>query len=152
MIPPLSIVENVDVHEQSSPTAQLIAVNDAVGDEIIYAVPCKTSHRSTPTLTVQINEINTSSDSPSSSKSIAAKQAELSRTFKYPLSFYCKICNDILSDPRTLDCLHSFCFQCLSRLDASINLHNNQFSRKISENSESSGEFLTLIVTLNSIK
>lgn len=55
--------------------------------------------------------------------------------FKYPLMFYCKICNNILNDPRTLNCLHTFCCECLARLDASNDLQNNQFWRKISDSS-----------------
>ena len=101
-------------------------------DEIIYAVPRKNSTR------VLRREI-TSSASSSPSKSVTIAQTSsafaLDGIFKYPLSFYCKICNNILNDPRTLDCLHSFCVQCLARLDVTNDLQNNQFWRKISDSS-----------------
>lgn len=115
-------------------------------DEIIYAVPRKSSLRSPWLLRKAENEIKTSSASSSPLKSVATAQtsstAELNRNFKYPLAFYCTICNNVLNDPRLLDCLHSFCVQCLARLDASNDLQNNQFWRKISEHSDSSCEFL----------
>lgn len=108
-------------------------------DEVLYAVP----RRHPPK---EGKEITTSSASLSPWKSVVTVQtsststAQPDKSFKYPLSFYCKLCNNILSDPRTLDCLHSFCMQCLARLDASNDLQNNQFWRKISERSESSRE------------
>lgn len=110
---------------------------NVINDEIVYAVP----RRYTPK---PVNEITTSSASLSPWKSVVSVQtsststAPPNRSFEYPLAFYCTICNNLLSDPRTLDCLHSFCLQCLARLDASNDLQNNQFWRKISEHSDSS--------------
>lgn len=104
-------------------------------DEIIYAVPRKNSTR---VLRREIT-LKTSSASSSPSKSVTIAQTSsafaLDGNYKYPLSFYCKICNNILNDPRTLDCLHSFCVQCLARLDVTNDLQNNQFWRKISDSS-----------------
>lgn len=74
------------------------------------------------------------------SSTTLSHMGENSRSFKYSLSLHCQVCNNILSDPRTLDCLHTFCFDCLRRLDASNDLHNNQFWRKASVNSETSCE------------
>jgi hypothetical protein len=111
-------------------------------NEIIYAVPQKQfSHR----LLDGGGGIKTSSASLStgggggeSSKSVIANVASTNSLhsntdFKYPLAFYCKICNKLLDDPRVLDCLHTFCCQCLAQLDATNNLQNNQFWRKISD-------------------
>lgn len=113
-------------------------------DEIVYAVPRRFSPLN------EKNEIKTSRASLSTWKSASVTQtsstAELNKNFKYPLSFYCKICNNVLSDPRTLDCLHTFCMQCLARLDASNDLQNNQFWRKISEHSDASCEYFNHIV------
>lgn len=113
-------------------------------DEIVYAVPRRFSPLN------EKNEIKTSSASLSTWKDASVTQisstAELNKNFKYPLSFYCKICNNVLSDPRTLDCLHTFCMQCLARLDASNDLQNNQFWRKISEHSDASCECFNHIV------
>lgn len=98
-------------------------------DEIVYAVPCRQQAK-------EANEIKIASVSltPSIAPSTSST-AELSKNFKFPLSFYCKICNDIFNDPRLLDCLHSFCMQCLAKLDATNDLQNNQFWRKISDSS-----------------
>lgn len=42
----------------------------------------------------------------------------------YPDDLKCKICNELFNDPRSLNCLHSFCFQCIVnenfKQDASI--------------------------------
>ncbi|KAI8119945.1 Tripartite motif-containing protein 45 [Lucilia cuprina] len=42
----------------------------------------------------------------------------------YPDDLCCKICNELFKDPRSLNCLHSFCFQCIVnenfKQDASI--------------------------------
>lgn len=112
--------------------------------DVVYAVPrCRPKKEE--------NEIEISSGALPPLKSVATAQtssstSELNKSFKYPLSFYCKICNNILSDPRTLDCLHSFCIQCLAKLDASNNLQNNQFWRQISEHSDSSCKFSCKII------
>ena len=106
-------------------------------DEVIYAVPRRHSPK-------EDNEITTSSASLSpwkSAQTYLTSTTQPDKRFKYPLSFYCNICNNLLSDPRTLDCLHSFCMQCLARIDASNDLQNNQFWRKISEHSDSSREW-----------
>lgn len=111
-------------------------INASDDDEVIYAVPNVCSKK-------KEKEIATSRDGLVSSNSVVTSSAVVAsnKSFKYPLSFYCKICNNVLSDPRTLDCLHSFCLECLAKLDASTDLQNNQFWRKISEHSESSCEF-----------
>jgi hypothetical protein len=115
--------------------------------EIIYAVPQKQqiSHStSSHCATAPPSGIKTSSASSivgESSKGVvdvvAANSANIAplceMNFKYPLAFYCKICNKVLDDPRVLDCLHSFCCQCLQQLDASSDLQNNQIWRKISD-------------------
>ena len=74
-----------------------------------------------------------SASSPSPSKSVCSMAVD--GNFKYPLAFYCKICNKPFNDPRILDCLHTFCCQCLAQIDASNNLQNNQFWRKASDSS-----------------
>lgn len=132
-------------------TPPRVATFDENVDEIVYAVP-----RRFPPLRGK-NEIKTSSASLTSWKSASAAQtsssstAELNKNFKYPLSFYCKICNNVLSDARTLDCLHSFCMQCLASVDASNDLQNNQFWRKISEHSDASCECCQHIIKLMQI-
>lgn len=110
-----------------------IATNSGIDDEIIYAIPRRL-------VSTEENEIKTSSASLSPWKSVSTVQtsSEVKHDYKYPLSYYCNICNNTLSDPRTLDCLHSFCMQCLARLDATNDLQNNQFWRKISERSDNS--------------
>jgi hypothetical protein len=94
-------------------------------DEFYYAIPNKPS-------TSKSNEIQSLSN-------IVTKEIHSfefpSNSMNLPSSFYCKICNNILTDPRILDCLHTFCVLCLSKLDASSNLENNQFWRKISDTS-----------------
>ena len=112
-------------------------LNDNKDDinEIIYAVPQKHFLRPTTSLCSDVNDVKTSSASLASTKSITLPQMNNEVDFKYPLAFYCKICNKVLDDPRVLDCLHSFCCQCLAQLDASSVLHNNQFWRKISDSS-----------------
>lgn len=133
---------------QEAPTTlpRIQTISARENDEVIYAVP----HRSEKK---QKNEIEASSAASIPSNSVAlpltssASETGASsskKSFKHTLSFYCKICNSILNDPRTLDCLHSFCMQCLSKLDASHDLQNNQFWRKISEHSVSSCEFPSL--------
>lgn len=132
-----STPEASSLNETSTFNTQQIAVNDGFDDGIIYAVPRRHSPK-------EENEIKISSASSLPSKSVAVAptlSSELNKSFKYPLSFYCKLCNNLLNDPRTLDCLHSFCVQCLARLDASNDLQNNQFWRKISEHSDASCEF-----------
>lgn len=99
-------------------------------DEIIYAVPRKNSTR----VSRKESAMKTSSASLSPSKIVTTAQTS-ALNFKYPLSFYCKLCNNVVNDPRTLDCLHSFCVQCLARLDVTNDLQNNQFWRKISDSS-----------------
>lgn len=136
--PPLCLFEKPEsYHEITSlfpeHPQKSVSNNSILYDEIFYAIPNK---------------------APSSSKSyehdVIAEEIErfpppqsfeyhhmnfgISRgSFRYPFSFYCQICNNILQDPRILDCLHSFCVKCLVKIDASNNLENNQFWRKISD-------------------
>lgn len=91
-------------------------------NEIIYAVPQKPKKFSSA-----IND-DIVQATPTTTSSLEVN-------FKYPLMFYCKLCNGILNDPRTLNCLHTFCCQCLAQLDATNDLQNNQFWRKISDSS-----------------
>lgn len=98
------------------PSLRLGSVN-----ENIYAVPQKPKKISSA-IDDDIIQVQTTSSS-----------SEVN--FKYPLVFYCKICNNILNDPRTLNCLHTFCCLCLAQLDATNDLQNNQFWRKISDSS-----------------
>lgn len=128
-------LENLNLNQVITVTPPTVERN-----EIIYAVPRKLYTLQTPHFSKkQGNELKTSSASSLPSKSVTIAQtsstSELDRNFKYPLSFYCKICNNVLSDPRTLDCLHSFCVQCLARIDVTNDLQNNQFWRKISDSS-----------------
>uniref|UniRef100_A0A0A1WSU3 Tripartite motif-containing protein 45 n=1 Tax=Zeugodacus cucurbitae TaxID=28588 RepID=A0A0A1WSU3_ZEUCU len=51
------------------------------------------------------------SRSPSPSSSILIRVTPDASLF--PDDLKCRICNEIFRDPRTLNCLHSFCFQCL---------------------------------------
>ncbi|CRK87499.1 CLUMA_CG001300, isoform A [Clunio marinus] len=120
--------------------------DSANDNEVIYAIPTKGIHdlsKETPyNLINEKNEIKTSSASltPLKSSKIAptsiASTTEFNQDVKYSFSFYCSLCNNIFNDPRTLDCLHSFCVECLARLDASNDLENNQFWRKISDHSD----------------
>lgn len=121
-------------------------------NEVVYAVP-RRFVMTGKNVMAEKNEIITSSASLSPWKSVTVGQTsskvQLDKNFKYPLSFYCNICNNILNDPRTLDCLHSFCMQCLSRLDATNDLQNNQFWRKISERSDTSCKLRLPLQTRN---
>lgn len=135
--------DNLSVNQVITVTPPIITTNDDEIDEIIYAVPRKNSTLQMPHSSRK--EIRTSSASSTSSKSVTIAQTspstiEIDRNFKYPLFFYCKICNSVLNDPRTLDCLHTFCLQCLARLDVTNDLQNNQFWRKISDSSCESRE------------
>jgi hypothetical protein len=105
-------------------------------NEIIYAVPQKQN----------LPSIKTSSASSLLPPSISFASATTSTSninviggtvvdMKYSSTFYCKICNNILNDPRILNCLHSFCCSCLAQLDASNNLQSNEFWRKMSDSS-----------------
>lgn len=53
------------------------------------------------------------------------------KPFKYPEELQCKICLNLLKDPRILDCLHSFCLQCLIDMD-SFNSHGSNHWRNLS--------------------
>lgn len=148
-IPVAIVVNAIEAPEVIANTiSQIITVTPPKTDdsacEIIYDVPRKHSLPSPRHNSMAENEIKTSSASMllrAPSKSVANEETtprpplQPLMNFKYPLSFYCKICNDFLNDPRVLECLHSFCFNCLMRLDASNNLQNNQFCRKISDSS-----------------
>lgn len=129
----LKLSRNLLTEERVKPDIR----NDNKDDinEIIYAVPQKQFLHPTTSLCSDVNDVKTSSASLESSKSITLPQMNNQVDFKYPLAFYCKICNKILDDPRVLDCLHSFCCQCLVQLDANSDLQNNQFWRKISDSS-----------------
>lgn len=96
-------------------------------NEIIYAVPQKPK-KSSSAIDDDIIQVQTTSSSTDVN-------------FKYPLVFYCKICNNILNDPRILNCLHTFCCLCLAQLDATNDLQNNQFWRKISDSSSGNLHF-----------
>lgn len=110
---------------------------DVDNDEIVYATPRRSQ-------VIVENEIKVSSASSAPTVVQTCSTADFSENSIFPSSFYCKICNNVLSDPRTLDCLHTFCMQCLARLDASNDLQNNQFWRKISEeHSDASCELAT---------
>jgi zinc finger of C3HC4-type, RING len=129
--------DNLNVNQVITVTPPIITADAKERDEIIYAVPQKSFTLQMPhSSRKERNEIKTSSASLTSSKSVATALTSSSTTelnFKHPLSFYCKICGNLLNDPRTLDCLHTFCMQCLARLDVTNDLQNNQFWRKISD-------------------
>lgn len=108
-------------------------INDV--NEIIYAVPQKHFSLNNNTSSPKSNSLERIKPSSASTLTLSHEQTNAEGNFKYPMAFYCKICNKILNDPRTLDCLHSFCCMCLVQLDASNNLQNNQFWRKISDSS-----------------
>lgn len=109
-------------------------------NEIIYAVPQK------PKKITSAIHIDDEIIQPSSVATTTSPEVK----FKYPLMFYCKLCNDILKDPRTLNCLHTFCCQCLSQMDVTNNLQNNQFWRKISDSSSGRDKFnFMMIFTLH---
>jgi hypothetical protein len=116
---PLKISQDLQRIEQLSPSTSSRSQSTS---EIIYAVPKKP-------LKVSSAPLHDDDDA------ILPLNASPEVKFKYPLMFYCKICNNILNDPRTLNCLHTFCCGCLARLDASNDLQNNQFWRKISDSS-----------------
>lgn len=112
----LKISQDLERIEQSSTRSHSF-------NEIIYAVPKKPQKVSS----AQLHDDDVDS--------ILPLTASPEVKFKYPLMFYCKICNNILNDPRTLNCLHTFCCQCLAHLDVTNDLQNNKFWRKISDSS-----------------
>ncbi len=91
-------------------------------NEIVYSVPKKPQKVSSAALHDDDDAILPLSPSPEVN-------------IKYPLMFYCKMCNNILNDPRTLNCLHTFCLECLCSLDTSNESQHNQSWGKISDSS-----------------
>lgn len=126
----IKLSNSLPITEHVNPSISIDAVQREQ-NEVIYAVP----HKTVPQPTTSQSDVKASSASIVSIKSFANLRTDNEVDFKHPLAFYCKICNKILDDPRVLDCLHSFCFQCLLQLDASSDLQNNQFWRKISDDS-----------------
>lgn len=112
--------EEQKILQPMSSTTTTAAAHGCV-NEIIYAVPQKPKKFSSVISSDDIIQASTTSSSEVN--------------FKYPLMFYCKLCSSILKDPRVLNCLHTFCCQCLAQLDATNDLQNNQFWRKISDTS-----------------
>ena len=108
---------------------QMITLTPAV-DEIVYDVPRTSS--SLPTqlfMKVGNNNKTTSlvSNSPRHSKETFYSY---NINLKFPNTFYCKMCSNILNDPRVLNCLHSFCFKCLANFDASLSFQSNPYWTK----------------------
>lgn len=56
--------------------------------------------------------------------------------------FKCGICKMPFTDPRVLDCLHSFCLQCLLEADSQKNSNSAYFWQKFGENSNNDSETL----------
>lgn len=48
----------------------------------------------------------------------------------------CYLCKSVFKDPRVLDCLHNFCFNCLNQIDINRNAASNQFWSRYSNGSE----------------
>lgn len=48
----------------------------------------------------------------------------------------CYLCKSVFKDPRVLDCLHNFCFNCLNQIDMNRNAASNQFWSRYSNGSE----------------
>lgn len=42
-----------------------------------------------------------------------------------PVKYKCSICMHLLSDPRVLDCLHTFCLECLHNIENTNNIRGN---------------------------
>lgn len=87
-------------------------------------------------LSVQNPDIRTSFTSLASGVSgvlsgISVESSTPFKPFKYPEELQCKICLNLLKDPRILDCLHSFCLQCLIDMD-SFNGHGPNHWRNVS--------------------
>ena len=102
---------------------QMITLTPAV-DEIVYDVPRTNSSQPSQLFMKVSNNIKTTSNSPRlSMETVSSYNINL----KFPNTFYCKMCSNILNDPRVLNCLHSFCFKCLANFDASMSFQSNPY-------------------------
>lgn len=128
--PPQCLFEKPDSYHEIANSN--VSNNSILYDEIFYAIPNKAPSSKSQEQDVIEKEIERF-PTPQSFVYHQANFGSSSGSFRYPLSFYCQICNNILRDPRILDCLHSFCVKCLVKIDTSNNLENNQFWRKISD-------------------
>lgn len=108
---------------------QMITLTPAV-DEIVYDVPRTNSSQPTQLFMKVGNNIKTTSQTFNSPRLSMETVSSYNIQLKFPNTFYCKMCSNILNDPRVLNCLHSFCFKCLANFDASLSFQSNPYWTK----------------------
>lgn len=102
---------------------QYADVKDDIDQEIVFSVADVSSP--TPLETKETNETKSQPTAPntnsaatdsetSSNPTLADDQSEVKRVASKDLS--CGVCFELYRDPRSLQCGHSFCFQCLAQL------------------------------------
>uniref|UniRef100_A0A336KP99 CSON008495 protein n=1 Tax=Culicoides sonorensis TaxID=179676 RepID=A0A336KP99_CULSO len=62
----------------------------------------------------------------STSRALDRQHSETINDF-IPDKFKCYLCKSVFKDPRVLDCLHNFCYECLNQIDMNRNAAANQF-------------------------
>lgn len=108
---------------------QMITLTPAV-DEIVYDVPRTNNSLSSQLFMKVNNNIKTTSLASNSPRLSMETVSSYNINLKFPNTFYCKMCSNILNDPRVLNCLHSFCFKCLANFDASMSFQSNPYWTK----------------------
>ena len=112
---------------------QMITLTPVV-DEIVYDVPRTNSSLSTQLFMKVGNSIKTTSVASNSPRLSMETVTSYNINLKFPNTFYCKMCSNILNDPRVLNCLHSFCLKCLVNFDASLCFQSNPYWTKSGDN------------------
>lgn len=122
---------------------QMITLTPAV-DEIVYDVPRTNSSQPTQLFMKVGNNIKTNSQTSNSPRLSMETVSSYNIHLKFPHTFYCKMCSNILNDPRVLNCLHSFCFKCLANFDASLSFQSNPYWTKAGDitNADWNGKFV----------